>query len=153
MKKAKRSALQGQVYGNRPCFDDYLGSDIHKEFHDPEVTSITVYYTNFAVVGIQCSYKNLSKQFAGACHRGFYNGPTESKTIHLKFGEHIKSIKGRKGQHIDRIEIKTDENQEISVGGNGGQPFDNILTGGFPTVWAFGGSLGEYLESLYVIYK
>eukprot|EP00825_Cyclidium_porcatum_P011361 TRINITY_DN15821_c0_g1_i2.p2 TRINITY_DN15821_c0_g1~~TRINITY_DN15821_c0_g1_i2.p2 ORF type:complete len:102 (-),score=32.66 TRINITY_DN15821_c0_g1_i2:16-321(-) len=82
-----------------------------------------------------------------------YKRQVESKTIKFSFGEHIESIKGRAGQYIERLDIKTDSNQEISVGGNGGQPFGNILTGGYPTVWAFGGSLGEYLESIYALYQ
>lgn len=149
----KRSQLAGKIHNNTYVFDDYFGTNLHKEFHDPEIEEIIVYHTHHYIVGVQCIYKNLTSCFVGPLHKGFHNKhEVHKKKLKLEFGEHISEISGRCGEWMDKLKIVTNKNHVLEVGGNGGSHF-SLLPHGHHTVLSIGGSCSEYLDSFYVIYK
>ncbi|EAS07163.1 jacalin-like lectin domain protein (macronuclear) [Tetrahymena thermophila SB210] len=154
--RSKYSEMVGRdshFYSN--FFDHYEQSNIDKKFYDVsrcELKSITIYHTDSMIVGIQCTYK-VGFDTVTVCSRGTYQGYVNASTIELQFGEHIESISGRSGDSIDRLEIKTSQ-RKLEVGGQGGQPFKNILKErGFVTINNFGGSTRQFLDSLYIVFS
>jgi len=79
------------------------------------------------------------KQFGG-------NGGQLSNTITLASNEYISRVEVRQGNYIDHLEITTNLGQQITGGGNGGNPV--TITG---EIVAFGGRSGDYVDQLDIL--
>jgi len=74
------------------------------------------------------------------------NGGELSNTITFASNEYISRMEIRQGSYIDYIEITTNLGQQITGGGNGGNPV--TLTG---EIIALGGRSGSYIDQLEIL--
>jgi len=134
---------RGQNYGNKHndtrSFDHFSYIPTNSNY---PIRQIKLYGSTY-VNGIQISYELRGPT---PLELGNQNNPYES-VLNLETGEFITEVSGRVGNLIDRLEIRTNLGKSISVGGNGGSPFNFSIPYGSQVVGFYGG-VGGHLHNI-----
>eukprot|EP00826_Nyctotherus_ovalis_P064623 TRINITY_DN9483_c0_g4_i2.p1 TRINITY_DN9483_c0_g4~~TRINITY_DN9483_c0_g4_i2.p1 ORF type:complete len:393 (+),score=71.77 TRINITY_DN9483_c0_g4_i2:265-1443(+) len=150
-----RTQTAGKVHEGEKIFDDY--TEVLKPLMDQgcrvDIEEVGITASDNLVVAIECLYTitypqgNVEKKKLSHVggEKGMFDSP---KRMTVKGGDMLCMAKGRSGELIDRLDIATAGGDLLSAGGNGGEDFLLAVPAGRRIV-AFGGSLGDYLASLY----
>lgn len=108
-------------------------------------------YVNSIVERLEVTYK------ADGMHPETYvHGNDKGSSVYkLSMPDHvfIKSVKGRSGSRVDRLQIITDNGAEISGGGNGGSEFTfNLPAESNSILLGFEGRSGSALDKIRAVY-
>ncbi|KRW99730.1 Mannose-binding lectin [Pseudocohnilembus persalinus] len=151
----KRTKQVGNVLQGSACFDDFFGLDHQKEFHAPEISKITVYYTDRYIVGMESAFKATGKTLPGALNQSFKGFGVQSAVLEFGFATHIEEVTGSYDDFgLTSLKITTKKGS-IDVGNkNIGTQFKNLLPFGIHTAVGFGGSFNnQAMQSIYLLYK
>lgn len=144
----------GGVNPDTKPFDDLTSflTPMIQTNHMVNVEKIIVHSAN-NVFGVDIDYRvtdmNGAHQEMKMSHHGHEQKHSgHQHVLHLKPGEFITEIHGRGGAILDALYFKTNLDQNVGGGGNGGNPFSVIIPPG-RRVFAFGGGTNGHLHNLY----
>ena len=149
------SEMFGNVNKDSRFFDDFHNVTA-KLGVLPQISQITVYYGQY-VVGIQVFYRTP----AGFVQGGLNLGSTAQQvqpfqaTLQLDIDEYITVFKGRAGDIVDHLHIKTSKGKVLEAGGTGGNNHANLLphgSHGSHQIVGIGGAVNGHLHNIYLYY-
>lgn len=142
-----------EVFGKH--FNDSIGFKISEDIlaSDSKVISITAYQDSKLLMGVEIKYSlNGSEKTTS-----FGKKTSLKDTLTLSEGEEIEDITVRSGDLIDGILIKTNKNNMLISGGNGGGPHffrsSECVENKKLSFVGFEGEFGWSIQNLKVIFK
>ena len=150
----KRSEKIGQCYFTSVLFDDYVEYFLEENITGFKVRTLNLFYTQEAIVGIQCVYVTDEEEIEAPARIAQNNG---AKQVSLELGmkEYITEVSGEVDarENLVSLYLCTNLNKKIRIGGHGVRKFRvNVPASGY-SLAAIGGSYrNRGIDSLYFYY-
>ncbi len=130
-------------------FDDY---DFIREKYNYHLSEVKIWFTSKHIIGVQTFYTMDGTKKTSCSHEGTHFQDVQTSSLILNSNEYLTRLQIRSGSIIDSITLITNKKRTLSVGGKGGEPTEFKLPEGCRFV-SFGGSTGEYLQTLKANYE